>query len=409
MSVSLQVTISPAASLAAVLAILAGVALGAASGLTPGIHANTFALGLASVAPFLPGPPRLVGATMLAAGTTHTFLDIVPALALGVPDPAMAPSALPGHRLVIGGRGREALRLSALGSGIAVALAIPLAVPVTHLMERLYPLLLEHLSLVLGLIAIGLVIGEGGRRSAVGASIGLLASGVLGVATLDLQPAGLLPVGGMLAPLFAGLFGAPVLIDSIGGAGVPPQDGPVVASSPRSVGGVAAIGTLCGAVVGYVPGVSSAIAATAALGVLSGSGSRAYVVATSGVNTATALFALFALVSLGSPRTGVTVAMQEAGVPLDFPLLLGSIAVAAAVSVVLVVVVGDRYLTVVGRLDATRLAVSILVALVVLSALFAGFVGVGAFGVATVVGLLPPRFGARRVSLMGVLLVPLIL
>ncbi|ESS06042.1 MAG: putative membrane protein, partial [uncultured archaeon A07HB70] len=93
-----------------------GVCLGTASGLTPGVHANAFALLLAAGAGALPGPALAVGAAMLAAGVVHTFLDVVPALALGVPDPSMAASALPGHRLVLAGRGREALRLSALGS-----------------------------------------------------------------------------------------------------------------------------------------------------------------------------------------------------------------------------------------------------------------------------------------------------
>ena len=116
-----------------------------------------------------------------------------------------------------------------------------------------------------------------------------------------------------------------------------------------------------------------------------------------------------ALVALGSPRTGVMVAMDEAGVPLDLPLLLASVLIAASISVTLVVVLGDRYLTVVGRFDPTRLAIVILGALVALAFLFAGFVGVGVFGIATIVGLVPPRFRARRVSLMGVLLVPLIL
>ena len=409
MAVPALVTVDPTGSLAVLGAIAAGVALGTASGLTPGIHANTFALGLASVVTIVPGAPRLVGAAMLAAGTAHTFLDVVPALALGVPDPAMAPSALPGHRLVIGGRGREALRLSALGSAVAVALALPLAIPVTMVMERVYPLLIEDLPLALGAVAVLLVVGERDRTAMVGAALGLLASGALGLATLGLEPAAPLPIGGMLAPLFAGLFGAPVLIDSIGGAGVPPQDDARIASAPRDVGAVAAVGTACGAVVGYVPGVSSAIAATATLGLLSDGDARAFIVATSGVNTATTLFALFALVALGSPRTGVMVAMQEAGVPLDLPLLLASVLIAAAISVTFVVVLGDRYLTVVGRFDPTILAIVILGALVALAFLFAGFVGVGVFGVATIVGLVPPRFRARRVSLMGVLLVPLIL
>lgn len=134
-----SVVLTPESGLVALGFVLGGIALGTVSGLVPGLHANNFALLLAAPAPQIPGPPLCVGAAMLAAGVTHTFLDVAPALALGVPDTAMAASALPGHRLVIEGRGREALRLSAFGSGLAVLFAVPLALPMTDLMVAATP------------------------------------------------------------------------------------------------------------------------------------------------------------------------------------------------------------------------------------------------------------------------------
>ena len=87
--------------------VAGGIALGTASGLLPGLHANNMAFLLAGVAPSVPGPPLYVAMAMLSAGVVHTFLDVVPSLALGVPDASMAAVALPGHRLVLEGRGRE--------------------------------------------------------------------------------------------------------------------------------------------------------------------------------------------------------------------------------------------------------------------------------------------------------------
>jgi len=401
--------LTPGNTAAGLAFVVGGIALGTASGLTPGLHANNFALLMAAFAPSLPGPPRYVGAAMLAAGVTHTFLDVVPALALGVPDPAMAATALPGHRLVLQGRGREALRLSALGSALAVAFAVPLAVPVTAAMERAYPTIRAHLPLVLGTVALALVASERTTRARVGAAFTIAASGALGTVTLDLPARGLLPSGGMLAPLFAGLFGAPILIEAVGGAGVPPQADASVVPTRRTVASVALVGTLAGAIVGYLPGISAAIAATGALVALPSRGPRAFVVATSGVNTANTIFALFALVALGTPRTGVLVALEDAGVPLELPTLLASIGIAATVAFVLVLVVGDRYLTAVGAVDNTLLSASVLALLCVLVVALTGAVGLGVFAASTVVGLVPARFGARRANCMGVLLVPLAL
>ncbi|CAI50314.1 DUF112 family protein [Natronomonas pharaonis DSM 2160] len=405
----MEVVLAPRETAVALGFVAAGIALGTASGLVPGLHANNMALLLAGIAPSVPGPPLYVGMAMLSAGVVHTFLEIVPTLALGVPDPAMAVAALPGHRLVLEGRGREALRLSALGSGIAVALAVPLAVPITRLMTAVWPVLRAHLSLVLMAVAAALVLTEPtpGRKLVAAVSFGL--SGLLGVATLSLSPEAPLSAGGMLAPLFAGLFGAPVLVDAISGDGIPPQDGPEIAASGRSVTGLAGLGTAAGAVVGYVPAVSSAIAATFALLAVPGRyGARGFIVATSGVNTANTVFALFALIALGSPRTGVLVAVEAASVPLSVPHLLASVGVSALVGVVAVPLVGDRYLAVVGALDPARLSVALLCGLAAVSFLFAGAVGVVAYAAAAVVGLVPARYRARRANLMGVLICPIL-
>lgn len=322
--------------------VLAGVALGTVSGLVPGIHANNMAFLLAAAAPSIPGPPALVGASMLAAGIVHTFLDVVPTLALGVPDPAMAASALPGHQLVLEGRGGEALRLSAFGSGLAVALAVPLAIPITSAMEVAYPVIDTHLSVVLSVAVVLLLMTESTHIGTIGGMVVFAVSTGLGLVTLDLQIHAPISVGGMLTPLFTGLFGAPVLIEAIGGKGVPEQIDPCISVSRWGVGSLSAVGTVCGAIVGYIPGVSSAIAATLALVAVPGRyGGRGFVVATSGVNTSNSIFALFALFALGSPRSGVLVALEEANVPINVPLLLVSVGFAAVAGFSLVLLV-DR-------------------------------------------------------------------
>jgi len=310
---------------------------------------------------------------------------------------------------VIAGRGREAIRLSAVGSGLAVALAVPLAVPITWIMMRGYPTVRAHLPLLLTGVVAFLVFTESSKEAAVGGFLAFLASAALGFATLDVDPAAPLDAGGVLAPLFAGLFGAPVLVDALGGEGVPPQADARITMAPRDLGVSAGAGSLAGAVVGYVPGVSAAIAAVAALpAVPREEGDRGFVVATSGANTANTIFALFALVALGTPRTGVTVAIDRAGVPFALPVLLVAAGTAAACGFALALAVGDAYLRAVGNADYTRLSVGVLALLAAVSFLFAGPFGVGVFLVAGVLGLVPPRVGARRVHLMGVLIGPLI-
>jgi putative membrane protein len=383
---------------------LLGVALGTCSGLTPGLHANNFALLLASVVPVLPGPTVALGAAMLAAGVVHTFLDVVPALALGVPDPATAAVTLPGHRLVLDGRGREALRLSALGSGLAVVVALVVAVPVTRAVETVYPTLRRHLPVLLAAVGTFLVGTEPTWRRRFGAVATLSVAAGLGWLVLDLEPTGPVAAGGVLAPLFAGLFGAPVLIEALSGRGVPPQADPTVTLDRRTVLGTATAGAGAGALVGYLPGVSAAVGTVLVLPAVPGrSGARGFLVASSGASTANTVFALFALLALGTPRTGVMVAMERADTVASAGVLLGTVCLAAAVGFALVVSVGDAYLRTVGRLDYGRVCLATGGLLAGLAYLFAGSLGLAVFALAAVVGLLPPALGVRRVHLMAVL------
>ncbi|SDQ92175.1 tripartite tricarboxylate transporter permease [Natronobacterium texcoconense] len=405
-----EVVVDPALTIQLLAWLLAGAALGTLSGLVPGLHANNFALLLAGFAPSVPGPPLFVGCAMLSAGVVHTFLNAVPAMALGVPDAEMAVTSLPGHRMVLEGRGYEAIRLSALGSVLAVLAAVPLAVPVTQAVTAIYPTLMANLPLVLAMVVVALVASE---RTWRGRGAGLLSFALaagLGALTLDLSPDAPLEAGGTLAPLFAGLFGAPVLIDAIFGSGIPPQDDDAIALSRPLLGATAVAGALAGAVVGYIPGISAAIAAVAVLVLVpGGAGDRGYIVATSGVDTANTIFALFALVAIGQPRTGVMVAFESTDAPLELPILVAGVVVAGLIGFVLVIVLGDAYLEFVGRTTYWKISAAVLALLLALSFLFTGVLGIAIFVVAAAIGMVPVRLRARRVHLMGVLIGPLIL
>ncbi|ELZ13506.1 hypothetical protein C479_01636 [Halovivax asiaticus JCM 14624] len=409
-----ELAVDPATTIRVCSWASAGIVLGTVSGAVPGLHANNFAFVLAGVAPAVPGPPVLVGVAMLAAGVVHTFVNAVPAMAIGVPDGEMAMTTLPGHRLVLAGRGHEAMVLSAIGSLLAVVVAVPLAVPITWLVVRLYPVVIDHLALVLGGVVIALIVSERAPARMLGGMVTFCLAAGLGLVTLDIDPAAPLDAGGVLAPIFAGLFGAPVLLDAVHAGGLPPQDDARLRVSRRTVASTALAGTIAGAIVGFLPGISAAIAAVAVLVVVPGdeglgsAGDRSYIVATSGVDTANTVFALVALLVIGSPRTGVMVAFDGTDAPLAFPILIATVLLAGIVGFVIVLFGGRYYLDVVSRANYTVLSIVILTLLVGLSALFAGPMGVGIFVVASLIGLVPIRLGVRRVHLMGVLLGPLV-
>ena len=98
----------------------AGSCMGAFSGIVPGIHVNTLASVLLAAYPAIEsvlepaagayGASVAVCCCIMSASVVHSFLDFVPSVFIGAPDSEDCISVLPGHRLLLQGRGMEAVR-----------------------------------------------------------------------------------------------------------------------------------------------------------------------------------------------------------------------------------------------------------------------------------------------------------
>ncbi|MDZ7688341.1 MAG: tripartite tricarboxylate transporter permease [Halobacteriales archaeon] len=416
----------------------AGFVLGCVSGLTPGLHVNNLAFLLAGIAgtasEFV--APTGFGLVMVTAAVTHTFLDILPSIVLGVPDESMALVALPGHRMVLDGDGREAVVLSASGSMLAVAFSFFVAVPVTLVMVRAYSALSAYMPLVLAGTVLFLVLTERGgevgthghrkptRRDALAvrakALVVLGASGLLGYYVLTLGPdAGNALVGEptLLMPLFVGLFGVPILaVSAFEDADIPEQKPRAVALPRRSVFVNAVGGGFAGSLVGWLPGVSPAVATSFVQSLLPDSedepaSMRSFIVAVSGVDTSNAVFALLALYYIGLPRSGTMVALTRLDARVGFGDVVAYLVGIAVVSVAafgVTVALGKYAFGAVRRADYRVLSAAVVAMLVVLTFVFSGIVGLPILVASTVVGLVPNYTRVRRVNCMGALLLPLI-
>ncbi len=244
--------------------------------------------------------------------------------------------------------------------------------------------------------------------------------------TLVAQDAGTMA----LFPLFTGLFGLPPLI--LGRRSLtrlPPQrqgEGPGLPRLRRWR--AITSGGLAGALVGWFPGLSGAVATTVA-GLLSradGGGrgeedDREMVVAVAGANAATALLTLVALFTILRPRSGGAAAIQElsAGtilpwepmqaIPWALALFLVAAVVGTALGLLYVLTLGRAFVALLQRLPYNRLVDITLVLLVALLLLFSGVMGLGVAAVAAALGSVPLLTGVRRVHLMGALILPVVL
>ncbi len=390
------------------LGTLAGVALGTISGIVPGIHANTMAgilLALdAALIPILGVEP--LAAAMFAALIAHSFLDIIPSTFLGVPDADTAIAVLPAHTLCLAGEGIQAVRLSALGSAFGVAIAVPLSLIFYLVLPLAQPFLDWSIGILLIAVAGYLIVVS----EAPGWSFGVFAvSGILGVFTFQNAHLSWNSIGDMaiLMPLLSGLFGLSVLLFS-SNSPVPEQHHTPIPLSDRELGRFSLMGTVAGALVGWLPGLSNATA-NALLAPVVGyeSHGRSYIVATSAANTANAILGLSALYAITRTRNGVMVAIAAHDLP-PFWLLLFCGVLAASIAYLLTLRL-SRHAVWLNGLNARRLNHGVIGLIAILSLALCGPFGILILILATAIGVAPALANVQRVFCMGAVMLPIIL
>ncbi|MDV0446628.1 hypothetical protein MsAg5_04760 [Methanosarcinaceae archaeon Ag5] len=268
------------------LCMIFGWIFGFFSGLVPGIHTNNFAILLASAAPVLYVfglSPIAVCVIILSCAVSHTFHNIIPAIFLGAPGEDTALLVLPGHRLLLDGKGPAAVRLSAMGSAGAVLSSLIVMIPITFFFYIAYPHLQPYMGFVLLLVTALMIFSENGFQKRIAAIFVFLAAGFLGVIAFHFEdmdmmasPLSILSNSGasVLMPLLSGLFGASQMIVSFLTESAIPETKKSVETFPQNkfVKSVLS-GTVTGALVAWIPGVSSSVAAILS-GFFIGNGNR---------------------------------------------------------------------------------------------------------------------------------------
>ncbi|CAD7767856.1 Tripartite tricarboxylate transporter TctA family protein [Candidatus Methanoperedenaceae archaeon GB37] len=413
--------------------LLLGFLLGIVTGLIPGIHVNNTAALLLAMMPLFCsyGVPLLcIVIVILANAITHTFIDIIPAVLVGVPEPDTALGVLPGHSMTIEGRGFEAIRLSALGSAGGVIGSLLFILPLAWVFGEFYESLCGYMVWALVGLILVMILSERGsgvvREGSLAhlkykafAALVFLASGVLGSIAFAservLNPPIEIGEGVSLLPVLSGLFGASTLIISMLSTGeLPLQEETEYSLSPRRVVRGVFFGSAAGSLVAWFPGVSSAVATIIARLLIphgEGESESEFIVSLSGANTSNAIFTLLALYVIGRARSGAMVAIDQIlTMNRETMLLLFTvISLTALISYPATILIGRRALKLFAHLNYTRLSASVLTLLLSMVILFTGTTGLAIFATAIPIGMLPHYLGVRKSHLMGCILMPVTL
>jgi putative membrane protein len=390
--------------------ILLGVGIGVFSGLCPGMHVNTTIPMILALSLMLGLSPYQSIAMIVAVGMTEMFVDLIPSVYLGAPDADTALSVLPGHRLLHEGRGYEAVKLAVIGGVGSLLFSLLLIVIFAQWFQSLYEMSRPYIAYVILAVIAYMIISERKPRKIAAAALIILASGLLGILTLN---SSLVPQGEVLFPVLTGMFGLSGLFTSLNeSSSLPAQKEKCdLLISKKNIIKSIVLASIGGIVVGFLPAVGISEAAVM-LQSVGGSGPREFLMTTSGINTANDVFSLISLWLMGNPRSGSSVAVQklvgEIGMN-DVVLLVGATLLAAGIGALLALKLGKTVPKMLMRINYRLLTVSIIALVVAMVLVLTGPWGLLIAFTSASVGMLCMRLGVRRSHCMGVLLLSTLL
>lgn len=419
----LVIVMGPEIILLAVLAGTIGAAIGTFTGLVPGIHVNTAATILLGAYPFMENlisgyvdpvwAPVLISCCIMSASAVHSFVDFVPSVFIGVPDSDDTLSVLPGHRLMMDGRGMVAVRAAAIGSVIGSVSALALSIPLQWILLQGAIDYIDYFTTGIICLTIAIIIYNSSNKIATIALF--IVSGIFGyIVQADVIPVyGIIDGGTMLFPLLTGLFGIPPLLERASSTRYRKQrdDGrDPVGPAPGFMGVVA------GLIAGWFPGVTATAGATLMSAFVKERNPARFISMTASIGTVTSVFSILTLSVSGSGRSGTTMVIKQIiGDSLDgfcsgpFLLILFSIAIASVFGYAATIGCGKFMSQICERIPADLLNNAVLILITILVVITVGPFGLPVLILAAVVGSIPPSIGVGRVCLIGCLMLPVLL
>lgn len=390
------------------LAAIIGILTGIITGIIPGIHVNLVCAALLSLAPFLLQhiPSLDLACFIVSLAITHIFIDIVPSVFLGAPHPDQALSILPAHKLLMQGRGFEAVRLSIVGAFTAFLMSL-LFMPIAYFtLPSFYGIIRPFMSWILITLVIILI---GLERKAIkifwAATIFLL-SGALGHIALDrLQDP--------LLPLLSGAFGIAMLITAIKeDSRIPPQFETEEISIPRSkilLFGIAS--TFAGTLTALLPGLGASQGVALASLLIPSADDIAYIIIVAGVNMVNFSLSIVTLLAIDKARNGAIAAVAELMpiFPQETAMILIIIAlISCAIAVFLSFITARLFARHIHRIDYRLSCMLMLMTITIMTITISGWLGLIVLVLSTCIGIMAQSTGIKKTHAMGCLILPVI-
>lgn len=366
--------------------------------------------------------------------TGYSIVSSIPAIVVAAPDESAALAVRPGQKLLMSGRGYEAVMLVTLGGVIGLGVLLILGAPMLPIIAPIARAVFRgHSHWIVWCVICFMLMSEWPMSGTVASSgwaalfnawtplaAGILTfvlSGALGFVLFFRSPVSTGMAFQSLMPAFVGLFTMPTLVLNILNPVRLPRQAITFGgrrSAKDEVSSVlrgAAAGVLGGSFAAFFPAVTGGVGGLLAGHATSLRDSRAFLVSQGASRMVYYVGAVLLLLTPGCAITRgggawmLRSLFDPGGYP-DYYMALASAAICGAVIVPLmpsVTVIMLRLVSTFGQRSAS--ALSLLAALFLVLGL-TGVIGLGIAFVSLCIGLIPVMYGSRRINCLGVVLLP---
>ncbi len=381
--------------------ILLGVLAGTFTGLVPGVHVNLVAVLLLSVSGFVLGFVSIesVACFIIAMSVTHSFVSTIPSIFLGAPEPSTALSVLPGHRLLLEGKGLEAVKLTVVGSLFGLLISFVFYFLFELIILFIYPLaslFIAELLLFAGVFIIS-------RADARGKALFVyIVAGFLGFISLNSR------LDNALFPLLSGLFGVSTLLFSLKEKSVFPPQQKSDGVNFNFFKGIksSVLGALSGFITAILPGLGSSTAAGVASLFSKDSDAKNFLLMIGSITTVNFFMSIAALSVLDRARNGAVIVVRELWLSPDASLLISAAMISGGFSVFFAKACALKFLDVMSKISYEFIVKVVISLIVIMTFVLSGFYGFCILVVATIIGLYSNIVGIPRNTMMACIMVP---
>jgi len=164
------------------IAILAGSFFGIFIGLLPGMNINNL---LPLFLTFTFFKPEILAAFIASVSVSQLLAGFFPSIFLGAPSSETSISVLPGHKLLLEGKGYEALKLCLMGALFSIVFSLILVVTLSSFFKDFYYTTRPYVFYLIFLVSTFMILSEKEAKKILYSLLIFFSAGLIGLITLN--------------------------------------------------------------------------------------------------------------------------------------------------------------------------------------------------------------------------------